>query len=108
MNSSRWRNVVRPAKIKQNRLCEECLKMNPPRYTPTQCVHHITEVESARTDAEAWELATSFNNLVSLCFDCHHKIHAEKRSHSKEAHKQRNSEKLARFRERHFGSSTSR
>lgn len=105
MNSAAWagRDGARRRKIAQNPLCEECLKMSPPRFTPTQCVHHLTEIESARTDAEAWDLATSMNNLQSLCFECHRKVHAEKRSHSKEAHKQRNSERLERFKARHFG-----
>lgn len=102
MNSARWRNEVRPAKLAQNPLCEECLKKEPQMFTPAQCVHHLTEIESAKTDKEAWDLATSFNNLQSLCFEHHRKAHAEKRSHSKEAHKQRNSERLERFKARHF------
>lgn len=99
MNSKLWQQTRRE-KIARNPLCEECMKEK--RITPTQCVHHLTEIESAKTDKEAWDLATSMNNLQSLCFVCHHKIHAEKRSHSKEAHKQRNSERLERFKSRHF------
>lgn len=99
MNSARWREV-RMEKVAANPLCEECLKVGV--VTPVQCVHHLTEIESAKTDAEAWDLATSFNNLQSLCFEHHRKAHAEKRSHSKEAHKQRNSERLERFKSRHF------
>lgn len=87
-------------KVAMNPLCEECQKRGV--VMPTQCVHHVTEIESARTDAEAWDLATSMNNLQSLCFECHRKVHAEKRSHSKEAHKQRNEERLERFKSRHF------
>lgn len=99
MNSARWRRT-RAEKIVRNPLCEECAKMGV--VTPAQCVHHMTEIESAKTDKESWDLATSMNNLQSLCFECHRKVHAEKRSHSKEAHKQRNSERLERFKARHF------
>lgn len=103
MNSAAWsgRDGARRRKIAQNPLCEECLKQVPPKYTPTQCVHHLTEIESAKTDKEAWELATSMGNLQSLCFAHHREIHAAKRSHSKEAHKQRNSERMQRWIERH-------
>lgn len=98
MNSALWQRTRRE-KIARNPLCEECMKRGV--VTPTQCVHHLTEIESAKTDAEAWELATSMGNLQSLCFACHHEIHAAKRSHSKEAHKQRNSERMQRWIERH-------
>lgn len=105
MNSAAWagRDGARRRKIAQNPLCEECQKEGIVK--PTQCVHHLTEIESAKTDKEAWDLATSMNNLQSLCFECHRKVHAEKRSHSKEAHKQRNSERLERFKARHFDNS---
>lgn len=99
MNSKRW-HEVRARKVAQNPLCEECQKEGIVK--PTQCVHHITEIESAKTDAEAWDLATSFNNLVSLCFDCHHKIHTQRKSHSKAMHKERNKTRLQQWAARHF------
>lgn len=98
MNSAKWKEA-RAIKVSRNPLCEDCFEKGI--YTPVQCIHHLVEIESAKTDIEAWNLATQQNNLRSLCFNCHHKVHAEKRSHSKEAHKQRNSERLERFKARH-------
>lgn len=99
MNSKRW-HEVRMKKVAQNPLCEECQKEG--KVTPTQCVHHVTEIESAKTDAEAWDLATSLNNLQSLCFDCHQKIHTQRKSHSKAMHKERNKTRLEQWASRHF------
>lgn len=99
MNSKRW-HEVRARKVAQNPLCEECQKRGVVK--PTQCVHHVTEIESAKTDAEAWDLATSMNNLQSLCYDCHHRIHKERLSHSKAMHKERNKTRLQQWAARHF------
>lgn len=99
MNSKRW-HEVRARKVAQNPLCEECQKEGIVK--PTQCVHHVTEIESAKTDAEAWDLATSLNNLQSLCYDCHHKIHTQRKSHSKAMHKERNKTRLEQWASRHF------
>lgn len=104
MNSKRWREV-RAKKMTENPLCEECEKKGIVK--PAQCVHHVTEIETAKTDAEAWDLTTSLNNLVSLCFDCHHKIHTQRKSHSKAMHKERNKTRLEQWAARHFANSNS-
>ena len=91
MNSSRWR-MVRGAQLQAQPFCEICEQRGV--VTAAQVVHHIREIESAGNDAEAWELATSMGNLQSLCYKCHHELHTHKGYHSKDAHKQRNEERL--------------
>jgi 5-methylcytosine-specific restriction endonuclease McrA len=43
-------------------------------------VHHITPIETAATMEEMRRLAFNPANLMSLCDECHHKIHEEMRS----------------------------
>lgn len=91
MNSKRWREV-RTAQLQAMPYCEECQKEG--YVTPAQCVHHRIEIESAKTERQAYELAYAASNLVSLCFDCHSAIHTRRKSHTKAMHKQRQQERL--------------
>lgn len=93
MNSSAWRSL-RNEVISAQPICQECGRK------VSQCVHHIVEVESGRTDAEMERIAFNRANLQALCFECHNAIHKAKRSHSKEAHRQRQAEALERFKQR--------
>lgn len=92
MNSARWRKL-RDQKRAANPLCEECLKEGV--YTPTQCIHHLNEIEGGKDERECIERAFTWNNLQSLCF-AHHKM-AHTGSHKKEAHKQRQADRLAQW-----------
>lgn len=65
---SRW-DKVRALKIKQNPLCEECLKHGI--VSPAEIVHHIKPVD------EYPELLLDMENLVSLCRQCHGKMHSD-------------------------------
>lgn len=93
MNSSEWRRL-RTEVISEQPVCQACQR------AASQCVHHIVEVESGRTDAEMERIAFNRANLQALCFHCHSEIHRAKRSHSKQAHKRRASEALERFKQR--------
>jgi len=97
MNSREWRET-RATYLADHPLCEDCKEKGI--YTPAQCVHHLTEIESAMTDRDAYQLACSLGNLRALCYKCHGDTHRKLRSHSKEAHKTRNEQRLARFIER--------
>lgn len=92
MNSKEWRSV-RAKKLQMQPWCEECLKENPPRVTPAQAVHHKIEIESQRTEADAWSVGLAICNLESVCFACHRKIHEG--SHTRNAHKRRDADRLA-------------
>lgn len=93
MNRREWRDL-RNDVLSEQPVCQECGRK------ASQCVHHIVEVESGRTDAEMERIAYNRANLRALCFECHNAIHKAKRSHSKQAHRQRAAEALERFKQR--------
>ena len=98
LNSRRWKEL-RVWKLQHNPLCEICQQEGYVRAAVD--VHHIKPVESARTLMEMEQLCFDANNLQALCIPCHQRIHRELRSHSKEAHKQRMSDRMARWASRH-------
>lgn len=98
MNSREWREL-REAKIRANPLCECCQAKG--YVVPSRCVHHIVEVESGRTEKECRDLCFQWTNLQALCYGCHAEIHKAARSHSKEAHQKRASERLNQWIKKH-------
>ena len=98
MNSKAWRET-RAAKLHANPLCERCKAEG--YITSAHCVHHIIPIESGRTDDECMELATRWSNLMALCDRCHAEIHTKEGYHTKEAHQQRNMDRLRQWIERH-------
>lgn len=69
-NSDAWKKCRSLALIRDNYLCQECLKCGD--ITPAVMVHHIKEREDHP------ELALVLDNLISLCNSCHNKEHPEK------------------------------
>jgi predicted HNH restriction endonuclease len=58
-------------------ICEECLKKG--KVTAAQDVHHK---KSPFKDGEInWNLLLDYDNLMSVCKDCHGKIHAAQQGH---------------------------
>lgn len=98
MNSARWRHL-RNEVISEQPVCQECQKRGIVKAST--CVHHLVPIESQKSERAAIETAFRRSNLVALCFDCHKNIHAAERSHSKAAHKQRQSEALQRWIDKH-------
>ena len=87
IQSSRW-TKVRNIYIKEHPTCEICGK-------PAVCVHHREPVNRFRNDPIKMEIMCfSEDNLQSLCFDCHERVHRElgknknKKEHVKEYHKE--------------------
>lgn len=105
MNSKRWRDL-RNDWLSDHPECELCKREG--RVTLAQCVHHITPVESGRTDMECEDLAFNRSgcNLMSLCYECHAQVHKAERSHSKQQHHDRERERLERWVSRLRGEST--
>ena len=68
--SSRWR-LLRSAKFHECPLCEVCLKVG--KVTPTDEIHHIIPFYNG-VEVQEW-LAFDYDNLVSLCIECHKKAH---------------------------------
>lgn len=73
-NSKQWKKM-RKAKIMMNPLCEECLKSN--KITTATQVHHIDSFMYYEGN-ERLAKAFDFNNLESLCDECHEKKHNKK------------------------------
>ena len=75
-NTKQWNNL-RNRYIKEHPFCEMCLEEGKVKLA--EQVHHKTEFLSGLTEEERWQLLTDEDNLQSLCSECHHKIHNEKR-----------------------------
>jgi len=94
ITSQKWVKL-RSEKVAKNPLCENCLLSDVTR--PTQEVHHIRPVESGSTNIEMERLCFDFDNLKSLCRDCHKKAHIELNSFSKIETIKRNKDKTNSF-----------
>lgn len=71
---SRWngKNGVRAAYFALHPLCEECLKKG--KVTPGDSVHH--KESPFKGNEVDWNLMLDYNNLETVCKDCHGEIHA--------------------------------
>ena len=94
LNSKRWKQL-RLWKLQQNPLCELCQAEGFVRSAID--VHHKVPVESARTPQEMEQLCFNPSNLQALCISCHADIHRNAKSHTKAAHKQRERDRLERW-----------
>lgn len=72
-NTQRWRDL-RAWKMTNDPLCEECLKND--KATAVEDVHHIVSFMSTDDPVERNRLAFDYNNLMSICKECHAKKHA--------------------------------
>jgi len=69
----RWR-PLREEKLRCNPLCERCEAAGKSRFA--QEVHHITPFMSVMNIVLRDQLAFDFDNLESLCIDCHKLEHS--------------------------------
>ena len=99
LNDKRWRQVKAIVNARTNGLCEECLANG--LIVPGVDCHHIVPFESATTIQEAEALCYNPNNVRLLCIACHCKVHADAKSHTKAAHKQREHDRLERWKAKH-------
>ncbi|MBQ7179783.1 MAG: HNH endonuclease [Bacteroidaceae bacterium] len=88
-NSREWREL-RIQKLRANPLCEMCIKEGEANgikggyIRAARCVHHIDPIETATTKEEMRRKAfVPLNQLMSLCYDCHAKIHKEMGSNTR-------------------------
>ncbi|WIF95133.1 HNH endonuclease [Caminicella sporogenes] len=68
--SKEWLYARRAALVRDNYLCQHCLKNN--RITLADMVHHIIPIK------EDFSKRLQLSNLISLCNSCHEKIHRKK------------------------------
>lgn len=94
INKARWKHL-RLKKIQACPLCESCQAND--RITPATEVHHITPVESVTSAWQMEALMYDYDNLMSLCHECHKNIHAEMFSHTKESVRRANERRTKRF-----------
>ena len=93
-NSREWKEL-RIQKLRANPLCEQCIKdgeaigIHGGYIRSATCVHHVVPIETARTKDEMKRLAFDVNNLRSLCFACHARIHKELGSNTAKIVRQR-------------------
>jgi len=66
-HSQEWLAIRQRALVRDNYLCQHCLKEKRIRQADT--VHHIVPV---KVD---WSKRLDLSNLVSLCHECHAKAH---------------------------------
>lgn len=69
--STKWREL-RQAKLMSQPLCEKCLAENI--IKPAEDVHHIDSFMNY-TGTLRLAKAFDFSNLMSVCKECHYKIH---------------------------------
>lgn len=76
-NTARWKRL-RLVKLRNNPLCEVCEKKGITKMADD--VHHIQSFMSVDNPEARKALAFDYDNLMSLCDECHSEIHKRKRS----------------------------
>ena len=71
-NTSLWRRM-RLAYLRDNPLCEICLMEG--RTILGEHVHHVRSFMDADTIEERDQLAFDSNNLLTVCHECHNRLH---------------------------------
>lgn len=71
-NSVAWKKVRTMALIRDNYLCQECMRKK--KIKPADMVHHIKELEDYP------DLGLVLENLESLCNPCHNGEHPDRGS----------------------------
>ena len=97
LNSKTWK-MLRMAYLQQHPLCERCLKEGHVRSAID--LHHRIPVETAKSRSEMRDLCYDLRNLEALCIPHHKEAHKQLRSQTKEAHQQREDDRLERWIER--------
>lgn len=94
INSTKW-TTLRNYQLRKHPLCQRCEEQG--RLRLANEVHHIIPIESVSNQQSMQTLAYDANNLMSVCRQCHHEIHAEMQSHTKHAVKENNDRKTKMF-----------
>lgn len=95
LNTVKWKKMRR-AKLSEQPLCEMCASEG--RVKAATCVHHVTPVLDGLSREEMSRLAFDYRNLMSLCDECHKRVHEEMESHGREGNRRRTASQLEQFR----------
>lgn len=71
-NTKKWKDL-RLLKLSKNPLCEMCFEREIIKLAID--VHHIKEIDSVENINEKQKLGFDWNNLKSLCKECHKEVH---------------------------------
>ena len=97
-NSREWQSL-RLRKLTANPICERCWNEHH-LVESAQVVHHVVPIETATDYQTMRALAFQYDNLQSLCFQCHSDIHKAMASRTKEGHKRAVDAALERWKQR--------
>ena len=70
--SARWQRL-RHLKFMNNPICEVCESKGITK--PADDIHHIVSFVGVKNKTVAYELAYDYDNLLSVCRQCHSKLH---------------------------------
>lgn len=71
-NSRLWKSLT-DIKKRENPLCEVCLMQN--KIKSAEHSHHLQTFTKTKDLALRDSLAYDFDNLISICSECHNRIH---------------------------------
>lgn len=74
-SSERWRRL-RAWKFACDPLCELCLRED--KTVPAEDIHHVVSFMSTDDLQQRIHLAYNYDNLMSLCKQCHQRVHNSK------------------------------
>lgn len=97
LNTARWKRLRRD-KLSAQPTCEMCEQEGRVRLATE--VHHVVPVLDGMSREEMSRLAFDPHNLMSLCAECHDRVHREMESHGKEGNKRRAQSQLEQFKKR--------
>ena len=98
LNAKEWK-TLRAWYLGKHPLCELCEEKG--LVVSAIDVHHKIPVETARSMLEMRDLCYRPDNLQALCISCHANLHKQQHSHTKQSHRQREDERLERWKARH-------
>ncbi len=99
IQAKQWK-MLRKRKLTADPLCEDCLHNG--LIEPATEIHHVLPVENATNVVEMGKLMYDYDNLRSLCHNCHQLEHVRLRSRSKEYVRENAARSTERFKERYL------
>lgn len=99
IHSAAWIRL-RKWKLKEHPLCELCEQEG--RTTLATEIHHVTPVEFAVNKDQKQELMYNAGNLMSLCHQCHVRIHTEMGRSGGKRLKRMTEERMKEFKDRYM------
>lgn len=75
-NNSQWRNL-RKIYIQSHPLCEKCLERGIVNGEHLNVHHKLSPFDYGLSDMERYSRLLDYNNLMTLCEECHGALHME-------------------------------